>query len=408
MSALKFHSAEGLLDGQMRLARKELPEKSYKILENFKMRLLSEGITKLRIVRYIGLLRKIYSLVPREFDEWDEEYIVEVLAKLEETDYENSTKNEFKKAMKKFIKFYYGKKSDLLDYVKQTRKKDSKIPEVIREEDILKLIEVADNMRDKAMIAVCYEAGLRVGELAGLRIRDIEFFTNSTGEMRAKIKVTGKTGERVIPIVMSVPYLKRWLDEHPFRDDPNAYVFCSLARINYGGMISYQKLYEKFIELGKKAGLKIRLHPHTLRHSRATVLANHLTEAQMCEFFGWVQGSDMPRIYVHLSGRDVEKSILKLYGLETEEQKKEVEAKPKKCPRCGYLNAPTDFYCGRCALILDESKRVELEMEEMKLMKEIMGMMDPETLRRAKDMIEFVERMRENPELFNLLLQVKG
>lgn len=407
MSALKFHSAEGLLDGQMRLARRELPERSYRILEEFKKSLLAEGISKLRIVRYIGLIRKIYSLVPRELDQWDEKYIVEVLAKLEETDYKNSTKNEFKKAMKKFIKFYYGKKSDLLDYVKQGRKKDSRIPEVLREEDILKLIEVADNARDKAMIAVCYEAGLRIGELAGLRIRDIEFYS-TTGEIRAKIKVKGKTGERVIPIVMSVSYLRRWLDEHPFKDDPNAYVFCSLARINYGGMISYQKLYEKFIKLGKKAGLKIRLHPHVLRHSRATVLANHLTEAQMCEFFGWVQGSDMPRIYVHLSGRDVEKSILRLYGLEAEEQEKEVGAKPRKCPRCGYLNAPTDFYCGRCALILDESKRVELEMEEMRFMKEVMEMMDPETLRKAKEMIEFVEKMRANPELFDFLLQVKN
>ncbi len=408
MSPLKFHSAEGLLDGQMKLAKKELPERSYRLLEDFKKKLLSEGISKLRIVRYIGLLRKIYSLAPREFDEWDEKYIIEVLAKLEESDYKNSTKNEFKKAMKRFIKFYYGKKSDLLDYVKQGRKKDSKIPEVLREEDILKLIEIADNVRDKAMIAVCYEAGLRIGELAGLRIRDIEFYSNSTGEIRAKIKVNGKTGERVIPIVMSVPYLRRWLDEHPFRDDPSAYVFCSLARINYGGIISYQKLYEKFIKLGKKAGLKIRLHPHVLRHSRATVLANHLTEAQMCEFFGWVQGSDMPRIYVHLSGRDVEKSILRLYGLETEEQEKEVEVKPRKCPRCGYLNAPTDFYCGRCALILDESKRVELEMEEMKFMKEVMDMMDPETIRKAKEMVELVEKMRSNPELFDLLLQIKG
>ncbi len=407
MSVLKFHSAEGLLDGQMKLARKEMSERSYIILDNFRKRLLSEGISKLRIVRYIGLLRKIYSMVPRELDEWDVDYIVEVLATLEETNYKSSTKNEFKKAMKRFIRFYYGSKSDLLDYVKQGRKKDTKIPEVLREEDILKLIEIAENTRDKAMIAVCYEAGLRVGELAGLKIRDIEFFSNSNGEMRAKIRVNGKTGERVIPIVISVSYLVRWLEEHPFRDDPDAYVFCSLSRINYGGMISYQKLYEKFVRLGRKAGLKIRLHPHVLRHSRATVLANHLTEAQMCEFFGWVQGSSMPRIYVHLSGRDVEKSILKLYGLESAEDREEIEAKPKRCPRCGYLNAPTDFYCGRCALILDESKRLELEMDEMRLVRDLLDKIDPETMGRIREMLDFVEKLKSNPDLVGLLLQLK-
>jgi len=71
------------------------------------------------------------------------------------------------------------------------------------------------------------------------------------------------------------------------------------------------------------------------------------------------------------------------------------------------LPYPTDFYCGRCALILGESKRVELEMEEMKFMKEVMDMMDPETIRKAREMVELVEKMRSNPELFNLLLQVR-
>ena len=61
-----------------------------------------------------------------------------------------------------------------------------------------------------------------------------------------------------------------------------------------------------------------------LRHSRASVLANYLTEAQMRQYFGWVQGSDMPRIYVHLSGRDIDKAVYKMYGMlgEEEEERK--------------------------------------------------------------------------------------
>ena len=44
-------------------------------------------------------------------------------------------------------------------------------------------------------------------------------------------------------------------------------------------------------------------------------MANYLTEAQMNVYFGWVQGSDMPSIYVHLSGRDVDYAILKANGV---------------------------------------------------------------------------------------------
>ncbi|MBD3210268.1 hypothetical protein GF318_02700 [Candidatus Micrarchaeota archaeon] len=45
-------------------------------------------------------------------------------------------------------------------------------------------------------------------------------------------------------------------------------------------------------------------------------MANKLTEARMKACFGWVQGSDMAGVYVHLSGRDVDKAILGTYGME--------------------------------------------------------------------------------------------
>ncbi len=125
-------------------------------------------------------------------------------------------------------------------------------------------------------------------------------------------------------------------------------------------------------------------------------------------FFGWVQGSDMPRVYVHLSGRDIDRAINKVYDLEEEEDEKEVEIKPKKCPRW-YINAPTDIYCGRCALILDEKERLKLEMEESKIAIDLMTyiMQNPEMFEKVKEMIKFVEKVRENPELMEMLIQLK-
>ncbi|WP_456369867.1 tyrosine-type recombinase/integrase [Geoglobus sp.] len=406
----QFHDDEGLLLGQLRLAEKELPERSFKLILGFKKKLLAEGVGKLRISRYIGILRKIYQLHPVELGEWSKDDIIEILALIEEKGYKRGTINEFRKTLKRFIKYAYGEKSELLDYVSQIRKRERRIPEIINEDDVLKVIDVLDHPRDKAMIAVCYEAGLRIGELASLRIRDIQWLSNSKGELIAKIKVRGKTGERVIPIIMATSYLKRWLDEHPYSDNINAFVFCALANNNYGGMISYRNIYKIFVEAGKKAGLRVKLHPHILRHSRATILAKYLTEAQMCQFFGWVQGSDMPRIYVHLSGRDVDSSIMKIYGFETEEEKEEVKARPKKCPRCGYINAPTDIYCGRCALILDEGERARLEMEEPRIVRDLIDYIahDPEKFERLKEMIEFIEKLRENPELTQMLLQLRA
>ncbi|AIY90462.1 TPA_asm: integrase [Geoglobus acetivorans pleomorphic virus 1] len=371
----------------------------------FKKSLLAEGIGRLRIARYLSILRVVANWIEKPMDEWGEKEIVDVLSRLEEMDYAVGTKNEYRKAMRKFFKWLHGEDWKYLKLLKKIRKPEKK-PVVLSEGEIIEMIEAADNPRDKALIAVGYEGGFRIGELGNLKIKDIIWVNSSNGELKARVKVKGKTGERVVPLVLSAQYLWRWLENHPNRDDPESYVFCSLSQRNWGEPMQYQSFRKIIEKVARQAGIKKRVYPHILRHSRATVLANHLTEAQMCEYFGWVQGSGMPAIYVHLSGRDIDKAIDKLYGLEDEERE-DTGVKPKKCPRCGYLNAPTDFYCGRCALILDESKRVELEMEEMKFMKEVMDMMDPETIRKAKEMVELVEKMRSNPELFNLLLQIR-
>lgn len=65
------------------------------------------------------------------------------------------------------------------------------------------------------------------------------------------------------------------------------------------------------------------MNPHNFRHSRATYLANFLTEAQMKEYFGWQQDSKMAGVHVHLSGRDVDNALLRVYGIENKNEKKE-------------------------------------------------------------------------------------
>jgi len=53
------------------------------------------------------------------------------------------------------------------------------------------------------------------------------------------------------------------------------------------------------------------------RHSQASRLANDITEAQMNEYFGWMQGSKMPTVYVHMSGRNVDQRLLEIKGVKT-------------------------------------------------------------------------------------------
>ena len=69
----------------------------------------------------------------------------------------------------------------------------------------------------------------------------------------------------------------------------------------------------------------------------------------MCEFLAGVQGSDMPSIYVHLSGRDVDNAILRIYGKIPKDEGEE-ELRTKVCPRCGNENPSEADFCNRCRL----------------------------------------------------------
>jgi ribosomal protein L40E len=117
--------------------------------------------------------------------------------------------------------------------------------------------------------------------------------------------------------------------------------------------------------VGRRARIKKKVFPHLFRHSRATYLANFLTEAQMKEVFGWVQASDMAAIYVHLSGRNVDNATRKAYGIETKENKKESTLKLKVCDRCQAQNVCSNIFCSRCGYALDESTRMGIMKKEL-------------------------------------------
>ena len=176
--------------------------------------------------------------------------------------------------------------------------------------------------------------------------------------------VNGKTGYRRVRIIASAPYLTEWINKHPKRDDPEAPLWVTR---DYE-IMSYAALRIAFKRLFHKAGVHKKINFHNFRHSRATYLANHLTEAQMKEFFGWVQASDMASIYVHLSGRDVDNALLKVHGIKKPEEQEESQLNPKKCPRCQEINQFTNKHCSRCGMILDVTlmnQKITQDLERM-------------------------------------------
>ena len=391
-----------------KLESENINEENKKLIKAFVHQLIARGVSKFRVLRYIQTLRVIHRWKNKPFKEWTEQDLEDILFEIEKEGYKPHTINEFKKGLRMFFRWLHGENWPGLK-VLRGEKKDKRKPDVLTEEEVSRMIEAAVNERDRAIIAVGYEAGLRIGELASLTWGNVIWT-----EWGAKIKVHGKTGERVIPIVMAASYLKEWMIVHPAYDvksgeiDPNALVFVRTSGKDAGKPMSYQMFAKVIKKAAAKEGIKKRVYPHILRHTRATVLANHLTEQQMNVFFGWVQGSDMPAVYVHLSGRDIERAVKSIYGLEDEEEDKTL--KPIKCPRCGEMNVPHAKFCHKCGLLLDEKERLKIQLEEAKMMPELMAQIieSPELREKFKVILQFADMLENNPKAIQKLTELFG
>ncbi len=89
--------------------------------------------------------------------------------------------------------------------------------DLLTEDEVISLINNANNARNRAYIAMLYELGARVGEHGGLRLKHL-----TKTEHGYNIDLFGKTLDRTPALVLAAPYLTNWLNVHPARNDPTA------------------------------------------------------------------------------------------------------------------------------------------------------------------------------------------
>ncbi|MDE1828175.1 MAG: tyrosine-type recombinase/integrase [Candidatus Micrarchaeota archaeon] len=317
--------------------------------------------------------------------------IESAMAKIESSDYSGTTKGNIKVIIKAFYKhclgedLYYPKQ---IAWVKSSKSRKKILPEdILSEEEVLKMIEASGNMRDKAIIAVLYDSGIRVGELLSLRIRSVDL----SGEP-AHIIVDGKTGMRKIPILFSAPYLSNYLELVKGKKH-DEFLWTGIGTWTASNKLVDSSAIRKLLRIvAKKAGIHKRMYPHLFRHSRATYYANRLTEQQLKALFGWTGDSTMVSTYVHMSGRDIDDAVMQTYGKIPKEMSapKLIE---KVCPRCRYANGIDFLHCKRCGASLEMGMTMKGE--------QVNNALRDSLLESAKDP-KFLE------DLINLLSQKKG
>jgi len=139
----------------------------------------------------------------------------------------------------------------------------SKIPDW--NEDVLPMIGATRNARDAALIAMAFDSGARSGELQDLTVGDV-----SDHKHGLMLRVDGKTGQRSVSLVPSVPYVQRWMSDHPAPDDPGAPLWSKLSKAEG---LSYGQFKNCFEDSADRAGISKPVTPTNFRKSNATYLA---------------------------------------------------------------------------------------------------------------------------------------
>src|SRR5215472_17097439 len=81
-------------------------------------------------------------------------------------------------------------------------------------EDHELFLKYCPNSRDKCYHAIEFDVAARPHELLGLKIKDIEFINDENAKY-ARIVVNGKTGQRTLALIDSIPYVTQWISLHP-------------------------------------------------------------------------------------------------------------------------------------------------------------------------------------------------
>jgi len=238
-------------------------------------------------------------------------------------------------------------------------KNDLPVEQLVTPTDVTCLVDACQGQRDRAIIMLLWDSAVRLQEGLDLNVGSFVFDNNG-----AVVIVNGKTGMRRIRLIDGVPDIQNWINMHPYRDDHEAPLFVT-TRL-YDG--KHKRLDKRTVQnmmktVSKRSGIQKNIHPHALRHARLTNLAKQgFSEMELRIIAGWEKNSDMPAVYIHLSGADVENKILEKNGLiEPNEEIKTPPTKPKECPRCKTKNAYDAQYCMTCSMIIDLKKAKEFD-----------------------------------------------
>ncbi|MBM4275678.1 MAG: site-specific tyrosine recombinase XerD [Deltaproteobacteria bacterium] len=265
---------------------------------------VERGLAALTLEAYARDLRDFQEfLLERGLEQWTQVGLPDLqdyLAALSVRNLSARSRSRRLSALRQFFRFLQREEVaaanpvELLDSPRLPRK----LPKVLTEGEVAELLAAPDpstsgGQRDAALLEVLYATGLRVSELVGLTLKQVDL-------RRGMVRPRGKgSKERVVPMVaQAVEKVQAYLNQGrpqllQGRDSP--YLFVNRR----GGRLSRQGFWKILKQYARQAGVR-DLSPHTLRHSFATHLLSRGANLRALQMLLGHADLATTQIYTHL------------------------------------------------------------------------------------------------------------
>jgi integrase len=248
-------------------------------------------------------------------------------------------------------------------------------------------LKYCPSKRDRAFLSMAIDTSCRPSELLNLRVEDIKFKSNSDGTKQyAEITINGKTGQRTVPLINSLPYIKEWILNHPSSSNPKEWIFISEGKTSFGTKITRDGLLKHFQEFYRdkyypnliksqnipdndkaliRSVLTKPINLYIFRHISLTDKSKILNEHMLRNHAGWSNTSQMPNVYIHHLGGASSKQLLQAYGIAEKDMDKQSPFKKIiLCPNCKEPQNENNKFCYSCKLALSISSYNEVRNED--------------------------------------------
>jgi site-specific recombinase XerD len=193
-------------------------------------------------------------------------------------------------------------------YGVQGPKAGKRLPHVLQASDIDRMIHAAAQdskpagLRDRALLELLYAAGLRVSEVTGLDLHDIDL-------RQATVRVRGKGNKERIGVFgePAVQALERYI--RAARTELASGKDEALFLNRFGGRLTVRSIQTLVRKYALMAGLPVEVHPHLLRHSFATHMLDGGADLRVVQELLGHESPNTTQIYTHVTEKKKREAI---------------------------------------------------------------------------------------------------